>query len=72
MTVWYSMPGFLEVYGYYSSKLKKWNIEVCFLYNNFYETLTISLARSPATHLILDDHRHLCFILDGWSRQRQV
>ena len=23
------MPGFLEVFGYYSEKLGKWNIDVC-------------------------------------------
>lgn len=37
-----------------------------------YQTLTLFSANSPTAHLFFDDYRHLCFILDGWPRQRQI
>lgn len=43
------MPGFLEVYGYYSPELKKWNIDVSPLH-----PIAICWNRIPSRSYIID------------------
>ena len=44
------MPGFLGVFGYYSEKLGKWNIDVCIvLYLSLDVCSTVSSPRSSSS-----------------------
>ncbi len=71
------MPGFLEVFGYYSEDLGKWNIDVRFLAIlsslGAMSILTPSVAAHRATaDLLAHDDRHLCFLPDGGTVQRPI
>lgn len=67
------MPGFLEVYGYYSPKLKAWNIDVGFFDSQFRDCINLFCpAHRPTAHLIFCDHWNICCIITCWSHELQA
>ena len=71
------MPGFLEVFGYYSEDLGKWNIDVHLPHTGrpvawVGNTNTHSTANRPTTDLFTDDNRHIHILAHGRALQRQI